>query len=285
MTPFFPARETRLRLAAAVVLIPVYVLAAVVGRWLFLAAIVSLTAVGTWELFSMTASKPYRPRRLPGVGLAVAFPVVLYFAHEPVVLAALVVFGIVGVGVAQLLDPSGEETVASVAVTVLGALYVGVLMGHQVLVRELPREMAGAPYLFGVLLLAVPVALTWVNDTAAYFVGHRWGRRKLIPRVSPGKSVEGAVGAAVVTTLAAVGVLALVDRWVRLFELGDAVAIGILISLAAPAGDLLESSFKRDLGSKDSSRLIPGHGGLLDRFDSMLVSVPVFYYWLHWAVL
>lgn len=285
MTSSFPARETAVRLATALVLIPVYVLAVVIGGWVFLAAIVGLTAVGTWELFTLTRSKPYRPRRLPGVGLAVAFPAILYFAHDPVTIVALLALGVVGVAATQVLDPDGNDSVASVAVTLLGALYVGLLMGHQVLVRELPREIAGAPYLFGALLLAVPVFLTWVNDSSAYFVGHRWGKRKLLPRVSPGKSVEGAVGAMVATILASIAVLALVDRWVRLFDLEDALAIGFLIGLVGPMGDLIESSFKRDLGVKDSSRLIPGHGGLLDRFDSLLVTVPVFYYWFHWAVL
>lgn len=285
MTPSFPARETAVRLVTALVLIPVYVLAVVVGGWFFLSAIVVLTAVGTWELFSLTESKPYRPRRLPGVGLAVAFPMILYFTQDPATIVALLTLGVVGIAVTQVLDPGGGESVTSVAVTLLGALYVGVLMGHQILVRELPREIAGAPYLYGALLLGIPVLLTWVNDSTAYFVGYRWGRRKLLPRVSPGKSVEGAVGAMAVTVVAAVGLLAVVDRWVRLFDLEDALAIGFLIGLAGPMGDLIESSFKRDLGAKDSSRLIPGHGGLLDRFDSLLLTVPVFYYWLHWAIL
>lgn len=285
MTPSFPARETGVRLATALVLVPVYVFALVVGRWVFLAAIVLLSAVGALEFYAMTGEKRYRPRRVPGVALAVAFPAILYFSHDPVTIAALLVLGVAGVAATQVLDPDGVESVASVGVTLLGALYVGVLMGHQVLVRELPREIAGAPYLFGALLLAIPVVLTWINDSTAYFVGYRWGERKLLPRVSPGKSVEGAVGAMVVTILASVALLAVVDRWVRLFDLADALAIGFLIGLVGPMGDLIESSFKRDLGAKDSSHLIPGHGGLLDRFDSLLVTVPVFYYWLHWAIL
>ncbi len=285
MTPSFPVRETGVRFATALVLIPVYIFAIVVGGWVFLAAMVLLTAVGTLEFYAMTAGKAYRPRRLPGAALAVAFPAILYLSHDPVTIAALLVLGVVGIAVTQVLDPDGVEAVGSVAVTLLGALYVGVLMGHQVLVRELPREIAGAPYWFGALLLAVPVVLTWVNDSTAYFVGYRWGKRKLLPRVSPGKSVEGAVGAMVVTILASIALLALVDRWVLLFDLEDALAIGFLVGLVGPMGDLIESSFKRDLGAKDSSHLIPGHGGLLDRFDSLLVTVPVFYYWLDWAVL
>lgn len=277
--------ETRLRLTTAAVLVPLFLLAVALGGAFFLAAIMALAAVAAWELFGMAASKPYRPRLVAGMGLAVAFPPALdALGREPLLLPALLVVALVGVGLAQVLDPGGEEAIASVAVTVFGAAYVGVLLGHQVLVRGLPDGMPGMPGWFGALLLAVPLLLTWANDTVAYFVGHRWGRRKLLPRVSPGKSVEGAVGALVVTVLLAFPVLWGVNAWVRLFEPADALAIGVLIGVAAPCGDLVESALKRDAGVKDASRLIPGHGGVLDRFDSLLVSVPAYYYYLHGVV-
>lgn len=278
--------ETRTRFATAVVLIPLFLVSVAIGGVVFLGAVLVLTAVGAWEFFGMAAWKLYRPRRLPGVALAVSLPAVLYLApHSATAVPALLVAAIVGVGLAQLLDAEGDEAVASVAVTILGASYVGLLMGFQILVREVPRQLPGAPYWFGALLLAVPILLTWANDTAAYFVGHRWGRHKLIPRVSPGKSVEGALGGLVATAILAFPVLWAVNRWVDLFSPLDAAAIGVLIGITAPCGDLVESSFKRDLGVKDSSRLIPGHGGILDRFDSLLVTVPVFYYWLERVVL
>jgi phosphatidate cytidylyltransferase len=88
-----------------------------------------------------------------------------------------------------------------------------------------------------------------------------------------------------VTVLAAVPTMWLVDRWVPLFDLGDALAVGALVGLAAPIGDLIESAFKRDAGVKDSSELVPGHGGVLDRFDSLMVVVPAFWYYLQWVVL
>jgi phosphatidate cytidylyltransferase len=141
------------------------------------------------------------------------------------------------------------------------------------------------PYWSGALLVGVTVALTWVNDSSAYVIGHRWGRRKLIERVSPGKTVEGAVGALLVTVLAAVPTLWLVDRWVPLFDLADALAVGVLVGVAAPLGDLVESAFKRDAGVKDASDLVPGHGGVLDRFDSLMAVAPAFWYYLWLVVL
>ncbi|MDX1624460.1 MAG: phosphatidate cytidylyltransferase [Gemmatimonadota bacterium] len=278
--------EVRRRFTAAAILIPLFLVAVVLGGAFFLAAILMLTAAGAWELFGMTMTKPYRARRLAGTGLALAFPSVLYLAPmEPLVVPALIAAGIVGIALAQLLDPRGEEALASVAVTVTGAAYVGLLLGHQILIRELPRDVPGAPYWFGALLLGVPIVLTWANDTAAYFLGHRFGERKLLARVSPGKSLEGAVGALAVTVLLALPTLWAVNLYTKLFGIGDAIAIGALVGLAAPCGDLVESSFKRDTGVKDSSRLIPGHGGVLDRFDAMLVTVPVYFYYVRGVVL
>ena len=121
---------------------------------------------------------------------------------------------------------------------------------------------------FSFLLIA-----TWAADVFAFFVGVRWGKRRLIPHVSPGKSVEGwlggLVGAAVVTAAAA---YFLVPEFLHPLE---AVLIGTLIGVAGPLGDLFESMVKRTFGAKDSSRIIPGHGGVLDRIDSLLFTVPL----------
>lgn len=281
-----PRGETRKRLTTAAVLVPLLFLAIVLGGPFFLVAVMALSGVAAWEFFGLAAARGHRPRVVTGIGLAVAFPAALAAAtREPLLVPALLVVAVFGIAMAQLLDSAGEEAIAAVSVTVLGAVWVGLFFGHLVLLRELPAELPGMPGWFGALLVAVPVLLTWANDTAAYFVGHRWGRRKLLPRVSPGKSVEGAVGALLATVLLAFPVLWAANAWVRLFGPEDALAVGALVGLAAPCGDLIESAFKRDAGVKDTSRLIPGHGGVLDRFDSLLVTGPVFYYWLRWTIL
>jgi phosphatidate cytidylyltransferase len=273
------------RLATAAVLVPLFLVAVVLGGLWFLAAVMALSAVGAWEYFGMAAARGYRPRAVAGIGLALAFPAALEAStRRPELLPAFLLVAIFGVAMAHLLDPEADGAIASVAVTVTGAAWVGLFFGHLVLLRELPGRTPGMPDWFGALLVAVPILLTWANDTVAYFVGHRWGRRRLLPRVSPGKSVEGAVGALVATVALAFPVLWAVNVWVRLFEPLDALAVGLLIGVAAPCGDLVESAFKRDAGVKDSSRLIPGHGGVLDRFDSLLVTAPVFYYYVHWIV-
>jgi len=278
--------DLRKRLVTAIVLGPLFLVAVAVGGVVFLGAVMLLVGVAAWEFFRMAAQKPSRPRTAPGIGLALAFPVVLYLAPtNPLAIPALVALGVTGIAVAQFLDADGDESLGSVSTTFYGAAYVGLLLAHFVLIREVSRVVPGMPYWSGAVLVGVTVVLTWVNDSAAYVIGHRWGRRKLIPRVSPGKTVEGAVGALLVTVLAAVPILWLVDRWVPLFGLTNALAIGALVGIAAPLGDLVESAFKRDAGVKDASDLVPGHGGVLDRFDSLMVVAPAFWYYLQTVVL
>lgn len=273
-------------MATAAVLLPLFVLTVVVGGALFLTAVAVLTAVGIVEFYGFARDKPYRPRFVSGMALGIVIPALLYWLPgDPLAIGALMTAGVAGIAVAQMLDSRGPETMASVAFTLLGALYAGFLFGHMVLVREVAREIPQAPYWAGALLLAIPLVLTWVNDTVAYVAGRRWGRRRLLERVSPGKSWEGAIAAFVATVIAAALALPWVDRGLGLFESLDGLAVGALLGVAAPVGDLVESAFKRDAGLKDSSRLVPGHGGVLDRFDSMLFTVPAFYYYLRSCVL
>lgn len=279
-------QELRIRLLTSLVLMPLFVVALVLGHVLFLGAALLLAGVGTWEFLNLAALKGFRVRSVAGVGFALALPIVLYWGAAPgFELTMLIAAGAIGIAVTQLFSDGDDQAIAAVSVTVFAAIYVGLLFGHFVLVREIAREIPGAPYWTGAALLTVPLVLTWINDTAAYAIGHRWGHRKLMPTVSPGKSVEGAVGALAVTVVVAFPVLWIVDRWVPLFTAVDALALGALIGVAAPCGDLVESTFKRDAGVKDVSRLIPGHGGVLDRFDSLLLTVPVFYYYFKAVVL
>lgn len=272
------------RLATAAILLPLFVATILVGRLVFLAAVIILTAVGIVEFYGFARHKPYRPRYLPGLALGVVIPAHLYWMPgDPLATGTLMTAGVVGIAATQMLDPEGDETIASVAFTLLGSLYAGFLFGHMILVREVVREVPGEPYWGGALLLGIPLVLTWVNDTVAYFAGRRWGRRRLLERVSPGKSWAGAVVAFVATVLASLLALPWLDR--GLFGTVDALAVGALLGLAAPLGDLVESAFKRDAGVKDSSQLVPGHGGVLDRFDSALFTVPVFYHYLNGWIL
>ena len=135
--------------------------------------------------------------------------------------------------------------------------------------------------LAGALLVGFPLILTWISDTCAYFGGRAFGRRKLIPAVSPAKTVAGAVAGVLGTVVIGAGYGWLLDAWVEvpLGPLAGAVG-GALVSVVAQAGDLVESLLKREAGVKDSGALFPGHGGLLDRVDSLLFAFPAAYWYL-----
>lgn len=152
------------------------------------------------------------------------------------------------------------------AVSFLAIVYVSLFI-YFYLLRLLPD---------GWIWLTFTLVGTWSSDTVAYFIGRRWGRHQLAPALSPGKTVEGAVGGLLGSLLAAMVFILIypfVPRWHLLL-------LGLLLGIAAQIGDLVESSFKRQAGVKDAGDIIPGHGGILDRFDSMLFTAPLVYYYV-----
>jgi len=271
--------ETATRVAVAAVGIPIAVAAMYLGGWV-LAALLALCAVlSTRELFRMAELK--RAFGLAVVGMLGAAGLILLAAIDPArgVDTPLLFSGVAAIILAALTAAIWQRGVAgepllSVAVTIMGAVYPALLM-FALFLRHLPGVTGN---LHGTAILLFPVVLTWLSDTYAYFAGRLWGKRKLIPRVSPGKTVAGALGAVIGTPITAVGysfLLALFPTWhVGIVE---AAVFGLLISLAAQVGDLAESLLKRDVGVKDSGRLLPGHGGALDRFDSLFFTLPVAY--------
>ena len=173
--------------------------------------------------------------------------------------AALVVFFVSSVR---------QNAVAAFATTLLGVVWVGGGLGHLLLVRDIPSD--------GRLLIFTVLLTVFADDTAAFFVGRAIGRHRLAPAISPGKSVEGFVGG----TLVGVGVTFFALYEQDVVSTGQSLLLGFAIALAATLGDLFESAVKRDLGVKDSGRLLAGHGGVLDRVDSLLWAGPAAYFTL-----
>jgi len=153
----------------------------------------------------------------------------------------------------------------------LGILYVGMCAAHIVLVRNLPE---------GIAWLAVLTGITIGSDTGAYYAGRRFGRAKLCPQISPGKTVAGAVGGLAAGTLVAGLVAALLPSGPGVLQ---ACVLGLVLVPVGIVGDLAESIIKRATGTKDSGTILAGHGGLLDRIDSLLLTAPVLYYLLQGA--
>jgi phosphatidate cytidylyltransferase len=145
------------------------------------------------------------------------------------------------------------------------------LLGYTFWLRDLE---AGREW---ILLL---VSVTWLGETAAYLVGSTMGRHKLAPTISPRKTVEGSIAQLVMSAIAALGARATFFPELRL---ADAVVVGLLLGVVGQVGDLLESALKRSVGTKDTGQLIPGHGGMLDRVDSLLINTPVIFYYATYA--
>lgn len=166
------------------------------------------------------------------------------------------------------------------AVTIFGVFYVGWLGTHFIFLRELPLKI-NRPYSEGARYVLLPFFLAWTSDTAAYLAGRFFGKRKLIPRISPNKSLEGSAGALIASPFVAWAAKA---TFAPFLSMVDVVALGLISGVTSQLGDLVESMIKREASVKDASNVIPGHGGMLDRFDSLLFTAPAVYYYLAIAV-
>ncbi len=162
-----------------------------------------------------------------------------------------------------------EHQILDSAVTFLGLLYIGGAMSYLIRMRNLPD---------GELLILFVLLITWAADTGAYYVGKTWGRHPLAPVVSPKKTVEGLAGGLAL----AIAAVLVARPWITSHSVGliEALLLGTLLTMAGLAGDLVESAVKRAVGVKDSGGLLPGHGGMLDRIDSLLFTGPTFYYYM-----
>lgn len=238
--------------------------------WLFVAFVLVLILWAQWELYRMFAGVGVAAARGPGfllgglVGLAFAFGGTPRPWLVPLALS-LAVAGCLALGVRRA---SGSDLGwTGIALTLLGICYCAWLLGHAIWLRELP---------WGRRLTVFALGVTWCGETAAYFVGRRWGRHKLAPRISPAKTVEGAVAQVVASCAAAVAAAV----WMLPVDQGHALGMGLLLGVVGQVGDLAESFLKRSAGAKDAGALLPGHGGLLDRLDSLLFNVPALYYYV-----
>jgi len=253
------------------VLIPLVAVLVYAGGWVLAAAILAVTVRSAYELFHLMAEAGYRPF-LPATALIIA--ALLAAARFPgwplfgLVLAA----SIVGTLIWQLLRPPEGQPTQSWALTLGAALWLGFLGSHFVLIRDLSDPFGLG---IGTRWLALAFLVTWVNDSAAYFVGKAIGRHPSSPYLSPKKTWEGTVGG----WLGGLAATVLLGYWLVDLPWLHGLALGALAATVAPFGDLAKSMVKRQMKVKDFSDLIPGHGGMFDRIDSLLFVVPVVYYY------
>lgn len=267
------------RLAVIALGVPCLYVITLRGGVFFLLLVDLIILVGMTEFFRLMEAKGYQPSRMLGYAAGIAVSVHVYRGGPALTLVVTLI--LLMIMIREILRPQVDKAVTNIAVTVLGVMYVGWLASHFVLLRELPGRLGLDPE-YGARLVFFAALVIWVCDTAAYVVGITIGRKKLIPRISPAKTWAGAIGGAVGGALA--GWLCALAFLPFITPFSGAV-MGLVSAVLGQLGDLVESLLKRDAGIKDSAQLIPGHGGILDRVDSLLFSVPVLYYWFRFMVL
>jgi phosphatidate cytidylyltransferase len=268
--------ELRRRVIFSLIGAPVGVASVYYGDWVLATMLAILSALAAWELFRFARETGVEPLAPAGIVLAALVPIAAHasrlgiysFPLTGFVALALLLFA----SSIWLRGPSGRP-LAAVSVTVFGVIYAG-MFAYLYALRYHPYTVDAAG---GTALAALPVFLTWSTDIGAFVIGKNFGTKKLLPSVSPGKTVEGSAGGLIVTVI--VSLLYVRFILMPIAHLGmtiqGAIIFGILISAAVQTGDLAESLLKREAGVKQSSSLFPGHGGVLDRFDGMLFALPL----------
>jgi phosphatidate cytidylyltransferase len=269
--PGRPSAGLLKRVATTIVVAPLFVWMVSRGPgWLFVLFVLAVAAVASWELGRLSDPAGRRAPGWLGVGATVA--VAASFATPPHVVSPFVPALVLTVAVAAVLTmpvwPMVRPAIEPVALALLGVLYVGWFLGHTILLHALGS---------GAELVLFLVGVTWVGESAAYLVGSTLGRHKLAPLVSPNKTLEGALAQLAASVAAAVVFRSwLLPDW----SMARALLAGVILGVVGQLGDLTESAMKRSAGVKDTSGLIPGHGGVLDRVDGLLFNAPALYYYV-----
>lgn len=304
------------RVVTAVIAIPVVLGSIWLGGWFFFLFIAAISTGALLEFYWLTEKRGALPNKKLGIiaGLLLSFAFMhgvsdelllsitgtaptdlsIMLARFALVLGALLLFAI-GTMIDQMFRKEGSALLNNVA-TFAGVTYVSLFLStaiglRQLFAAELPfgRYLQGmdaslverSNALGGLTVLAIMVTI-WTCDSAAYYAGRALGRHKLFERISPKKTWEGSIAGALGAVAAMIGM----GQWfLPYLTVADAVIIGLIVGIFGQLGDLAESHIKRDAGVKDSSHLIPGHGGLFDRFDSLLFAAPLVYLYLNFVVL
>ncbi len=260
------------RLIAAICILPPLILLVRYGSSAhFLLLLTLVVGMALIEFYRMLAAKGFPCWEWLGLGIGIILPLAFYVgetASRAAGTSAIVLAFIFSLFARQELAVSLQ----SVAFTLLGVFYVGWLLSHVILLRLLTEGTSYVFYIFGVV---------WLGDAAAMGVGMWLGRRKLAPTISPRKTIEGAIGGVIGSVCAAtIGGLWLLQH----VTLAQCLAIGAMLAVLGQLGDLSESVLKRSAGVKDSSAIIPGHGGILDKVDGILFGAPALYYYVLYVI-
>ncbi|MEW6776643.1 MAG: phosphatidate cytidylyltransferase [Bdellovibrionota bacterium] len=296
--PGVSASDLKKRLATAAVAIPIIIACIWAGGVWWMVFVVTVIALGTWEFAGFMEAKGLHFSKSVGLTASVGLGLLAQGSNEYFVTILLTVTILLAL-IRQLGRGDISSAISGTSATLFGVIYVGWLGSHLILIRNLGIEI-GDKYLrrgglpvpqgfddVGFFFVLLAVACTFLSDTGGYFFGRAWGKHKLAPSISPKKSWEGLLGSLLFAMAGGVLVKFVFLRffyegrsYAQDFGYGHCVIVGLLCSSFGLAGDLAESLLKRDARIKDASGLLPGHGGFLDRLDSLNFAVPLTYYYV-----
>jgi len=234
------------------------------GGWAFSALVILLALIGYYEYVRLNGFRAGHPAALVGWAGMILLVLPWESAGIPDPPAAAVIWCVMLGLLAVTVFTKNRTTLDGASLLLLGAVYVGIGFGEMIAVRD------QQPY--GLLLTFLAFGCIWASDIGAYFAGRAFGKHKLWPAISPNKTIEGAIGGVLLSLAVGAGFALVAPEQVGM---GQALLIGLAASVAGQLGDLIQSAYKRIRGVKDTGRLLPGHGGVLDRCDSWLIVFPL----------
>jgi len=262
--------------------IPIGIAVIRLGGWTLGALVAFVAVVGTHEFYEMIRKKGAGPFGRVGMACSAALVLWVTARPEPAVVgmafwAGAVALALVALVLSVFTRGAAGAPAASATGTVYGVLYCGATLAFVPLLRAM--DAGGSAPWAGTAVVIFPLVVTWVGDSCAYFGGRAWGRRPLAPKVSPKKTIEGGLSglAGAVASAAAYAAWAFPAAGVDHIPILAAAVAGLILGPLGQVGDLAESVLKREAGVKDSGTLLPGHGGIMDRFDAVLFTVPAWY--------
>lgn len=261
------------RILVALIGIPFIVALCLIGKIPFLIFVLFIGLVSFNEYSSMLRSKNSFPNKLVGF-----FAVAVLIINEYKLIIDYHLLFILIIILLLLLElfRNKSSAINNIGSALLGIFYIGIFSASIINLRQFYADSSFTYTQGGYLILSILISI-WLCDSAAYFIGSAYGLHKLMPRVSPKKSWEGAIAGFIFSVI---GMVVSKSFMLEFLTMTDAIIIGIIVGVFGQIGDLIESLIKRDANVKDSSSIIPGHGGILDRFDSLIFSSPIVYLYL-----
>ena len=260
-------RNLPVAVGVGVAFVAVAALLSTLGPGVMMVLVTGVIVIAGAEFFDALRKIGYSPATLLALVATGSIVLAAYWRGEsayPLIFFLLVVFGLLW----YLVGGTVEHATTNLGVTLLGVLWIGALGGFAALLLRWPNDN-GIPMLWAAVLPTV------AYDVGGLFVGGSWGRSPLAPTISPNKTIEGLLGGAAAAIVVSLVIVTRFDVW---NDWLDAAKLGLVVAVAAPLGDLCESLIKRDLGVKDLGTTLPGHGGVIDRFDALLFVLPSVYY-------